>query len=74
MDKVKTMLKSVWFASLVRQMLSGIAALLAGHGINVGSYVEPLCSLVIVIAVVVWSNYSHKHGKKIVVVKKEIVK
>ena len=66
MNEVKKMLKSAMFASTVRSLLSVVAGMIAKRGYDVSGYIEPIVSLVIVVGVAVWSDYSHKHSKKVI--------
>ena len=67
MNEIKTFLKSPVFFGFLRAFVACACGFLAKHGVEVGSYVEPITGALVMIVVMWWSSKS-KRPRKIKVV------
>lgn len=69
MDTIKEALRSPVFFGFLRAFVACGCGILAKHGVEVGSYVEPITGGIVMILVMWWSSKS-KRPRKIKVITK----
>lgn len=68
MNDIKAFLKSPVFFGFLRAFVAAGCGILAKHGVEVGSYVEPITGALVMILVMWWSQRS-KRPRKITISK-----
>lgn len=63
MDKITEMMKGPVFAGFIRAMVACGCGVAVKHGVEIGSYVEPITGGIIMLLVMWWSQRSKKPRK-----------
>ena len=64
MDKIKEAMKSPVFFGFIRALVACVCGAAVKHGVEIGSYVEPITAGVVMLLVMWWSKNSKKPRKR----------